>query len=162
MRRVMLAHHATHIRSNVNISWPPIAFVGLVAAVVLVLYLTFEHRRWQKGWLSGLIALRLSAARKRNTPKNRLERRIGWRSRFAAVRLAVIEFWDKVLGYFRDKFVVELRSPHLPSLVSFLLVVIFIAAFFIIPHAPSIPSGTSIQNVWHSLADELQSTSDKF
>jgi hypothetical protein len=47
---------------------PPIAILTIVA--VLLLWASYAHRRWKKGWLSGLIAQRLSAIKKQRPSSN--------------------------------------------------------------------------------------------
>ncbi|MGO8710544.1 MAG: hypothetical protein ACLQUZ_00490 [Rhizomicrobium sp.] len=130
--------------------------IGAVGALVIS-YLTFERRRWRRGWLSELIAGRLSTVSKQNALKRKAGP-IGWRSRLAAIRLVAVEFWDGVLGYFQNKFLLDLRLPQIPSLASSLLIVVFIAAFFVVPHLPSIASlaGASFSDWWHWLTDDLE------
>jgi hypothetical protein len=114
---------------------PPIAILTIVAA--LLLSTSHAHRRWKKGWLSELIAQRLSAIR-RQRPTTQRELPKGPRRLVAELRLTILERWDDLLTYFGNKFIADLRAPHFPSLVSFAALAIFIAAFFFIPRPPQL------------------------
>ena len=161
LARALQAAHALHVAwaAAIGWRWTPVVAVVAVSASALV-FLTLEHRRWQKGWLSGLIAPRVSAAHKRSSPEKK-RGSIGWRSRVAAVRLGVIEHWDGMLVYFRNKFVEDLRAPDFPSLASFLIIATIIAAFFVVPHPPSIELGSALSDWWRWLTVDLQSNDGK-
>ena len=112
-------------------AWTPHIAAIAVVTVAFVL-ITKAHRRWKKGWLSELITQRLSAIRKRRPSKQRALLR---KLRFLKTepRLTIIEHWDDLLTYLRSKFIADLRAPYFPSLVSFAIIAIPIALFFLIP-----------------------------
>jgi hypothetical protein len=135
---------------------PPIAI--LTIAAVLLLWTSYAHRRWKKGWLSGLIAQRLSAIKKQRPPKQRALP-LGRRGLVAELRLTILERWDDLLTYFRNKFIADLRAPHFPSLVSFAVLAILIAVFFLVSRPPQLANVLHWhwQDWWRVLTADLSS-----
>jgi hypothetical protein len=125
-------------------SWTPFVVVGALVVGTIV-WLSHEHRRWKRGWLSGLIDQRLSAIRKqRGAPKQRTmprERKL----LATALRLIILETYDRVLDYFQIKVGSELKQPYFPSWSSFTVLFVIIAAFFVLPRRPQL---TSVSH-WH-------------
>jgi hypothetical protein len=147
---------AAYAISNAVIHWPWTPVVAIAAILGLaLLYLILAYRRWKQGWLSELIAVRLSASRKQRPQQSATP--LKWQRRFAATRLTILEFWDDLVTYFRRKFVADLKAPHLPSLVSFVILTLLIAAFFVIPQPPpiSVALHSHWQDWWHGLTDDL-------
>jgi hypothetical protein len=64
---------------DVVIGWAWTPLVVLIMVVVAAISgISYEHRRWNSGWLSELIAERLSVIRRRR-PSRRSALRKGWR-----------------------------------------------------------------------------------
>ena len=119
---------------NSHWTWIAIAIAILGLAIFCV---HVAHRRWKRGWLSEIVAQRLSAARKQRPAKQRATP-MGWRRRLDATRLTLLETWDRLAIYFSGKFLADLKTPQVPSLASALVCSLAIAAFFVIPRPPSI------------------------
>ena len=157
-------HRAAHYLwagCTAAISWPwtlPVAILTILA--VLLGAITWAHRRWKKGWLSELIAQRLSAIRKKRQPQHRTLA-IGWRRFAAQLRLKVLERWDDLLTYFRTKFIEDLRALHFPSFLSFAVLATFIAAFFLVARPPPLASVLHWHDWWRELTTDLSSDNAK-
>jgi hypothetical protein len=142
--------------------WTPVA-ITLVVIVVLSLYLSTAHRRWKKGWLSGLVAQRIAASGRKLPHKPRATA-IGWRSRIAALRLSILEGWDALIMYLRDRFRTDMTAPYLPSLASFVVICSFLALFFLIPRPPALEGVVHFhwKDWWQLLTTDMEtSTSSK-
>lgn len=127
------------------LTWPwTLPLLVIAIAVALFATLVRAHRRWKKGWLSGLIAIRLAAARARRPPARTIAAPLGLRGGIAAMRLVLLEGWDRVLVYFGGQFLNDLKRPRFPSVVSLALISIVVALFFIVPRPPS------LSIAWHS------------
>lgn len=135
--------------------WPWTALAPIIAIFGLFLSsIILAHRRWKKGWLSELIAIRLSSARKKPPLKER-SAPVSWRRRIAATKLAILESWDSLETYFSGKFITELTALRVPSLVSFAVFTILIATFFLIPRPPSFSILLHWQDWWPRLTRDL-------
>lgn len=105
--------HGVAVAWHAIIGWAWTPLVILVAIVIgATAWLLQEHRRWKKGWLSGLIDQRLSAIRKQRAaaPKDRMKPR-GRQLLAAEVRLTILEHWDRLLEYLKKSLAQSSRSP---------------------------------------------------
>jgi hypothetical protein len=149
--------HDVAIAWNATSGWawtPPIVLA--VTAVGIISWISYAHRRWKKGWLSGLIDERLAEIRKaRAAPSKRIASK-GRRLLAAELRLTTLETWDILLDYFRIKFSKQLREYYFPSRLSFIVLATFITAFFVISRPPQLShiSHWKLLDWWHLLTTD--------
>ena len=137
--------------------WTPL-FVFVVIVVTILGSISYAHRRWKKGWLSGLIDERLSAIRKQRSTTRK--RRLRWTDRrllASELRLTVLETWDKLLDYSKLRFGEQYRDLRFPSPLSFAIIAIIVAAFFFLPRPPQLTAIVHwrLRDWWQLLTADL-------
>jgi hypothetical protein len=136
----------------------PVVILAIVAPPLT--WTIYAHRTWKKGWLSELIAHRYSEISKKR-PAQPVTTSKRWWPAATDFRLNLVENWDRVLTYFQSKFVADLRRPYFPSFISFGILFIGIAAFFVIPRHPSIASVMDWRDWGDALTTDLNDERSK-
>src|SRR5438477_2166288 len=95
---------------NLAFSWRFTPLILTIGGLALgATFLSISHTRWRRGWLSTLIAARLSASQTRIATEQSA-RPMDWRRRMAAFHLTLIEKWDSAANYLRTRFRQDLLS----------------------------------------------------
>lgn len=161
LQNLLLVAHVVWGAWNAVIHWPWTAPIAVVVIVTVgLLSISYAHHRWKRGWLSQLVGQRLSTMRKQRPHRKRAFPK-QWRRVASVFGLFLLERWDDLLGYFRTKFIPDLRALYFPSLFSFVILAAVFAAFFLGPQLPSWPALSNWHDWWQILTTDLADQNPK-
>lgn len=138
-----------------------------LAAIFLFSRTRRAYRKWNEGWLSGLIEKKLQETRRRHTQAPRPGIR-GPRDVYRAGRVGLFRLIRAVGRYALYEARADIKTLYLPSFTSSLAVVVFVAVFFVLPRFPVFTSSLMNPVTWWTTlladldADRLETVAKVF